>query len=230
MDDRRACRFCGQTIEKNAKICLNCGKDVREDAREDVFFLDPDSAEQPDLPNDDPDLGPVLLETPDQAAPSADPYDLYHGFSMRWHFLLTRFILWLAALIWFSSGILSVAGIFTDRELSAVVPALRTLDTVFGLFFFAVGAYCGLTALALIRLKRPGPKMLCASFAVQWTITVVYSVAKISAIPDEYLNSDRITALLQRFSTPFFIAAFVFNAAVLLIHLNYYRKRDCLFN
>lgn len=114
----------------------------------------------PGFPGSDP------REDPAQAPPTAQTRaknDRFGGFPMKWHKVLTYFLLWFSAVINLMRGANTLTGARYGEYRSwlyGAYPLLRSIDIPLGLLYFGAAGFAVAAALTLMSGKKKGPTLL----------------------------------------------------------------------
>lgn len=140
-------------------------------------------------------------------------------YGMKWYKFLIYFALFASAIVNVLSAISHLTGsqYGTDSKLVySAFPNLRALDVLFGMVFVGLAILSLVTRNALYWNKKKGPKLLCAIYAINAVINIVYPLIVSTIIETPLMDSSIWTSSIIGF-------------AMVIINYFYFKKRKDLF-
>ena len=220
------CKHCGAQLPDTAAFCTNCGQPVVQQ---------PQQTQQPQQPAynqqgayQQPQQGGY--QQPQQGYPQQGypqqgyPQQAVPQQGMKWHKFLVYFALWFAALANLGMGILSLTGGQYGQAKELVYsyfPQLKAPDIVYGILLLAAAVLSVLTALALLKYKAKGPKLLTLLYIFNAAVAVVYVLWVILSMSGSGADfSQTITQV---------ITSLIVSVVMIFVNKAYYGKRAHLF-
>lgn len=193
------CIKCGNQLTVGARFCSKCGAPVTAQPNENVWTM----------------RKGVFGKEKEQ---SIKNHDGVQPFNMGWHKFLIYFALFVNALFLIFYGGQFMTGAVYGEAVEQVYnyygSGLKTLDTLVGLLYFVLGAFCVYTRFQLAKFKRNAPKMLVAIYIANVFITVIYLL---------FLETITEVSIADNMSS------LVSSIALIIINIKYYKKRESLF-
>ena len=191
-NDAQKCDMCGTTVKGNdkSKMCSKCGSAIPEGSKLCLT------------------CGTVVNDTTETIPKE----------KMGWHKFLIYFALWFAAIISLSNGISLLTGTVYGENAELIYEmfdGLKSIDSIYGIYSFAMVAFTIFTRFRLAGYYENGPKFLIAIYILNFASSFLYTMAQKTIIPAEYF-------------TPNFVNMFI-PLVFAFINYKYYKEREHLF-
>ena len=187
------CSKCGSKVDSNARFCPACGAPVGQAQQGGYQPTYQQTDYQPTYQQTDyqPTYQPPgyqqngyqpMYQT-DAQSQYGQPYApvQQRTYPLKWHMFLTRFALWVTALLQVVSAVNYFTGSVyeTNGGSSMLVYAyfgngLKTVDTLYACFCLAMAVYIIWTCLCLIKFKRKAPEKLYIFYFANLIVGLLY--------------------------------------------------------